>query len=131
MHFRLGLLVILFGFGILTQSCGAKGSISPMQMDRVYYFDFEVDTITGLHEFDMDKQGCMFTVDKSQFRKMLRHTVEHYDETNVKAKVIELSGEVYFIDAYGVARAENHYFQIDKTAFVRALHMKNYGKCRK
>lgn len=90
----------------------------------VYYFDFNVPTITGFHEGDIQKHGCAYFIDKENFLKMLSASdvgQKMYESRDVKAEVKISGGSIYFIDSKGVVRLNKKYFVIDKDAFSNAL----------
>lgn len=90
----------------------------------VYYFDFKIERITGLHEGEMESYTS-YCLSKDDFNKIFivkpnETDSMQYNKLNVRAKII-FKEEVYYIDRNGVVRGPNGYGKIDKKEFSKYL----------
>jgi hypothetical protein len=99
----------------------------------VYYFDFDIDTNAGLHQEQVEEDGCVYTVAKSEFLKALVPASKvdaPYNKFVVKAVVKFSSDESYLVDIDGHVSLNKRQFLIDKKVFVTMLQPVFKG-CRK
>jgi hypothetical protein len=86
-----------------------------------FFYGFDVERITGIHETEIESYGCKYTVDdlliKKSFSLIGVNEKSSYDHENVRAKVI-LDGEIYFIDKAGNARSSKDSYVVDKEIFI-------------
>jgi hypothetical protein len=102
----------------------------------VYFVDFNLQTITGYHEENMEQYGDKFCVRKSDFLTILlpkkQNTQEigfSYNKHHVKAKINFRSSENYYIDHAGEVRFDSMFFTVDKAAFNHILTPLKKEKC--
>jgi hypothetical protein len=92
----------------------ANGATQPTASDgTVYYFGFEIERITGIHEHEMDQHGCSYTISKEGFVALLKSADDlsfRYERRNVRAHVSFGAGEQYFVDREGIVRYGDQYF---------------------
>ena len=89
----------------------------------VYYYGFEIERITGIHEEEIQDIGCHYSSNEEQIGAALERldmVDSGYDPLDVRARV-EMASKTYFIDRDGVVRQGDQYFKLDKESFVRAL----------
>jgi hypothetical protein len=93
----------------------------------VYYFDFDIERITGLHESDMNGYGCSSVVDRFKFEGLLSEGIkDKYNSLDVRAKV-SFKDKDYFVDRAGNVRAGSDYFYLN-TSELSEVIMKG-SKC--
>jgi hypothetical protein len=111
-------------------AAGTQSPDSSKDEAVVYYYDFGIQRITGIHEEEIDGLGCKFAISKKQFIAMLSETKDHrsYQPLDVRANVIFSTTEHYFIDRAGTVHGHDREFIIDKKMF--ALAIKQRGECR-
>lgn len=89
----------------------------------VYYYGFKVDRITGLHESEIQKYGCLYFADRNIITSSLtisENAGEKYNRSNIRASMI-IDDSIYYIDYNGIARKDDVFFVIDKDKFVQSL----------
>lgn len=92
-----------------------------------YYLDFSIDLYTALHEEDMEEEGCLFIVKRSDFLKSFindkndKNLAKYYSHTDVRAKVIFQRELPYFIATSGIVRHGDDYYRLNKELFTKAL----------
>jgi hypothetical protein len=112
-------------FAGLASSCTAPPDTK--HMDSVHYSDFDIDPIIGYHEGDIERHSCSFKIDHTKFKGALGKSSNTYDENNVRAKLTDIYGDVYFIDANGTVKTDGKYYSIGKEFFTSNLV--NRGNC--
>lgn len=91
----------------------------------IYYYGFEIERITGIHEEEIEKLGCVYSAGSDSIESALTRADKgdaRYDRRDVRAK-IEMHGKSYFVDRDGVTRQGDQYFQLDKALFVEAIEL--------
>jgi hypothetical protein len=119
---------------ILWPACTAVGvadvARGGVERGGVFYFGFEIERITGLHEAEIQQHGCEYTIDRDAFYNLLLPAQDEdavkYNESDVRAKV-ELGNSIYFVDRQGVVRTPKGPAIINKTEFVKSLKL--VGAC--
>jgi len=89
----------------------------------IYYYGFEIERITGIHEEEIEELGCVYSADSNSIESALmavNSSDAKYDRRDVRAK-IEMHGKSYFVDRAGFARQGDNYFQLDKVRFVASI----------
>lgn len=124
----------LIAFGAHASDTVKKALSAPTETTAlVYYFGFDIDTIAGLHKEQVEEDGCIYTVAKSEFLKALAHPSKTNAPCNklvVKAEVKFSPGTSYLIDIDGHVSLNDQQYVIDKKTFAGMLHQVFKG-CRK
>jgi len=107
--------------------------VIPLQTDQglVYYFEFEIERITGIPEHQMEDHGCLYKISREDFEKSLLTDPEttkniQYEKLDVRAKVV-FADKYYFISRAGVVNTGKDYVLLDKKMFVS--HLVSLKKC--
>ncbi|MBO9687544.1 MAG: hypothetical protein J7598_13130 [Mitsuaria chitosanitabida] len=90
--------------------------------------------MTGIPEAQIESIGHLYDADADSLARLLAEapaSKEAYCAWNVRAKIAMPTGEVYYIDAGGVARVGSRVVRIDTTAFERLVHLDPAGGCPK
>lgn len=89
----------------------------------IYFYGFEIERITGIHEEEIEELGCVYSADSHSIESALTIVSSidaNYDRRDIRAK-IEMHGESYFVDRAGIARQADDYFRLDKAQFIAAI----------
>ncbi len=89
----------------------------------IYYYGFEIERITGIHEEEIEELGCTYSADSDSIERALTKLNlknVNYDRRDVRAK-IAMHGESFFVDRDGIVRKGDNYFQLDKARFVASI----------
>lgn len=95
----------------------------------IYYYGFEIERITGIHEEEIQELGCLFSAKSDSIENALvkvNASDANYERRDVRAK-IEMHGKPYFVDRAGIVRQGDDYFQLDKAWFVASIAL--VGPC--
>jgi len=99
----------------------------PNQSDfgRVYYYDFNIARITGLHEGEIEQYGTKLCIVRGDFLESLfadanKLENQKYNKLDVRAKVVFPEGH-YFIDSAGTVFGDQKTFVLDRKMFVAKL----------
>lgn len=114
---------------LLTASCVNADDDAGVNSVDVYYYGFEIERITGIHEEEIQELGCRYSSSEEQIGAALAQldgADTGYDPLDVRAR-IEMAGKTYFVDRDGIVREGDRYFELDKDSFVRALTL--IGDC--
>ncbi|WP_067064886.1 hypothetical protein [Roseateles chitosanitabidus] len=90
--------------------------------------------MTGIHEEQIESIGHLYHANADSLARLLAEapvSKEAYCARNVRAKIAMPTGDVYYIDAGGVARVGSRVVKIDTTAFKRLVHLDPAGGCPK
>lgn len=118
-----------------TRSTTGEAADQPLskktEQGLVYYYAFEIERITGLHESEIEQYGSRYCITRDDFKQSLLTAPERvknlqYDKLDVRAKLV-FSDKQYLIDRMGVVRGGQEYVLLDKEKFVS--HLKSIGKC--
>ena len=116
------LLFVIVLLSYVFVACGSHADSEP-QDAVIYFYGFEVERITGIHEEEIEELGCAFSAESKAIASALK-AVESgnsdYDRRDVRAK-IEMLGRSYFVDRTGAVRQGDNYFELDKVQFVASL----------
>ena len=108
---------------LLIISCVDADDNARVNSVRVYYYGFEIERITGIHEEEIQEIGCEYFANEESITDTISPldvTDVRYDPLDVRAR-FEFREEIYFVDRDGIVRQGTHYFRLDKENFVRAL----------
>ncbi len=95
----------------------------------IYYYGFEIERITGIHEEEIEELGCAYSADSDSIESALIKVDSkkvNYDRRDVRAK-IAMHGESFFVDRDGIVRQGDNYFQLDKARFIALITL--VGSC--
>ncbi len=95
----------------------------------VYYYGFEIERITGIHEEEIEELGCVYSANSDSIESVLAKADSSdvdFDRRDIRAK-IEMRGKSYFVDRAGIARQGDNYFRLDKVQFVASITL--FGSC--
>lgn len=89
----------------------------------VYFYGFRVERITGIHEGEIEKLGCLYSIRKRSFLKSVIPGAPsgHYQPRDVRAKVIFGPHDIYFVDRFGNGRHGAEEFVVDRKMFAASL----------
>jgi len=113
--------------------CDADHAVSQQTADRgiVFYYDFSIQRVTGLHEHEIETYGCRFEIRREDFERAILQPREGqltYRSRDVRAKIV-FGDETIYVDSFGVASGSGGgMFAIDKSRFTQALTP--VGVCR-
>jgi hypothetical protein len=98
---------------------GTNGAVNT----AVYLIGWNVETITGRHEFDFPGNIRPSCVNDLGFVNLLVESIgDHfYDSQHVKAKIVTQSGVIYYVDFRGVVRSGSQIFTIDRMKFLNYI----------
>jgi len=120
------LLILLVACNQIEGSAHSGANMSnENDQGTVYYFDFEIERITGIPESQIEEYGSIFTINKNYFEKCLLFDIDtakstNYNKLDVRAKIV-FSDRVYFVDHSGIVNTGNRYAMLNKKQFVRYL----------
>ena len=100
---------------------------------RVYYFDFDIQRITGIPEHQIEQYGCLYMINKIEFEKLIVENQEgriKYNKNDIRGKVVFSGNDPYFISVGGVVRQGVNFSTIRKKDFVDLLSPIKEQKCR-
>lgn len=121
------LITLLFMIAPL-YALSAPAVIHKEHSNKVFYFSFDIDRLTGIPEHQIEEYGCLYNIKITQqrFESMLAmpSCKFSYDERDVRAKVIFDDIQPYFINIDGVVRHGDNFFIIDKKEFENNLLFK-------
>lgn len=103
-------------------SCSSSADVDP-EKAIVYFYGFEIERITIIHEEEIEELGCLHTANSQDMERALVKVDANdvnYERRDIRAK-IEMSGKSYFVDREGVTRQGDHYFQLDKARFLESI----------
>lgn len=103
-------------------SCGSSAD-ADAEKAIVYFYGFDIERITGIHEEEIEELGCLHTANSQDMKRALvtlDESTANYERRDIRAK-IEMHGKSYFVDREGVARQGDQYFQMDKTKFLESI----------
>lgn len=89
----------------------------------IYYYGFEIERISGIHEEEIEELGCAYSADSGSIEGALTKLDSDnvaYDRRDVRAK-ITMRGESFFVDRDGIVRQGDNHFQLDKARFVASI----------
>jgi hypothetical protein len=117
-------LCFIFGGFVMifakVQACDEKGV--------VYYEGFEVERYFPLSEEMIEKYGYRCEISRTDFLLLIQRGQKEtndavkYEKRDVRAKVIFLENDVYFISKNGGVRHGQNYSVIDKEEFKKVVH---------
>jgi hypothetical protein len=94
---------------------------------KVYFYGFDIQRITGLHENEIEKYGCLYELNKYEFISLLRaEPGAKYQKLDIRAKAV-FGNDIYFIDREGIVRNDINYYSIDRKKFK--LLFSQIGRC--
>jgi len=128
-------IISIFILNLLLISCSSHGlqSKDNLVVGVVYYFDFDVERITGIPESQIDEYGCMFNIKYDDFKKSLLSDKDVsdyliYNANDVRA-MISFGSEIYYVDREGIVKLQDKKYSIlNKEKLVKILY--NKTKCR-
>jgi hypothetical protein len=131
---KAALCLILIFFALLPPTNWARGDSSSAPTDEsvtVYYFDFAIERITGIHEDGIAQEGCKYSINQRDFLSILSPTAEtkRYQPLDVRAVVIFETHMHFYIDRNGNVRQGQRHYNMDKSEFAKLLKG-SAGKCR-
>ena len=91
----------------------------------IYYYGFEIERFTGIHEEEIEELGCLYTASEDKIKQslsLLDGDTAEYRSFDVRAQ-IQMDGMTYFVDRSGTVRQEDRFFVMDKAIFVDALEL--------
>jgi len=132
--YLLTLCASLIAFGAHASGTAKKALPAPTETTAlVYYVGFDIDTLAGLHKEQVEEDGCIYTVAKTEFLKALippSKTDTPFNKLIVKAEVKFSPDTSYLIDMDGHVGMNDQQYVIDKKTFAGMLHQVFKG-CRK
>jgi predicted nucleic-acid-binding protein len=111
----------------------AMPEVRDEHVGRVFYFGFEIERITGIHEEQIVQEGCAYVIPERVFLRLLRPNGDvknRYRKRDVRALVTLSDATKYFVDHSGFVRSGANFYEIDKTSFGQSLSFVKKGKCR-
>jgi len=90
---------------------------------EIYYFGFDIERITGIHESQIEELGCHYKATKKKMEESLTLLDDEkvdYEPLNVRAE-IRMGGRSYFVDRDGNVRQGSSYYLLDKEMFVSSI----------
>lgn len=95
----------------------------------VFFYGFEVERITGIHEDEIEHYGCRYTIDRQSFMNVLQpnSSTNKYQRLDVRGEVVFSKDTIYFIDRDGIVRLGNKEYLLDKKLFISEI--KPTGTC--
>jgi hypothetical protein len=102
----------------------------PSNMASVYFYGFDVERITGIHEDEIKSLGCPYVIDRDVFLREINPNTSglKYRGLDVRALVIFSQKESYFIDRQGVVSLNGREFLVDKNKFIKTIEQA--GSCK-
>lgn len=123
------LLTACSGFG--SEAEAEQSMTTQTDHGRVYYYAFDIERITGLHESEIEQYGSQFCIGRHDFEQSMLTAPERvnnlqYNKLDVRAKVV-FPDKQYFIDHAGVVSGGQEYILLDKGKFIG--YLKPVRKC--
>ena len=89
----------------------------------IYYYGFEIERITGIHEEEIEKLGCSYSADSDAIASALTRADSdnaNFDRRDIRAKIV-MQGDSFYVDRAGIVRQGDRYFRLDRARFIASL----------